>query len=125
MRLAEKNYGEAKGELLAALTLRPGDPEATNTFCWAAILSGSGREDTLHRMEAVMSAPVLRSPPLQDTLGVLLGEKSRPAEAEEVFAEAQRRCEQRDPACAPAVQQDLREHREALRVRRLAPAAAR
>jgi Tfp pilus assembly protein PilF len=121
VRLAEKRYDQARKEYLAALALRPADPEATNNLAWAAILSGRGQEDALRRMEAVMSTPAHRSPPLLDTFGVLLGELARPAEAEEVFAEAERRCDQPDPACTEAVRQELREHREALRVRRLGP----
>jgi Flp pilus assembly protein TadD len=119
VRLAEKRYDKARKEYLAALTLRPGDPEATNNLAWAAILSGRGQEDALRRMQAVMSTPAHRTPPLLDTLGVLLGELSRPAEAEEAFAEAERRCDQPDPACTEAVRRELREHREALRVRGL------
>ena len=129
IRLAEKNYGKAKKEYLAALELRPGDPEATNNLCWAAIFTGSGLEDALRRMEAVMSAPAQRSPPLLDTLGVLLGELFRPSEAEAAFAEAQLRCEERHPLCTEAVREELREHREALRIRRpdqrVAPSPAR
>ena len=124
VRLAEKRYDKAGREYLAALAVRPGDPEATNNLAWTAILSGRGREDALRRMESVMSTPAHRSPPLLDTLGVLLGELSRHAEAEEVFAEAERRCDQPDPACTEAVRQEVREHREALRVRRLAPTGA-
>lgn len=123
VRLAEKHYGKARKEYLAALHLRPGDPAATNNLCWAAILSGSGRQDALRRMEAVLATPAHRTPPLLDTLGVLLGELSRPSEAEDVFAEARRRCEEKDPACTDAVRQDLREHGEALRVHRPAPIA--
>jgi Tfp pilus assembly protein PilF len=121
VRLAEKRYGTAKEEYLAALELRPGDAEATNNLCWAAILSGRGREDALRRMEAVMSTLAHRSPPLLDTLGVLLGALSRTAEAEDAFAEADLRCEQKHPACTEVVRQELREHREALRVRPQVP----
>lgn len=124
VRLAEKRYGQARAEYLAALELRPGDPQATNNLCWAAILSGRGREEALRRMEAVMSIPAQRSTPLMDTLGVLLGELSRTSAAEDVFAEAQLRCVQQDPDCTEAVRQELREHREALRIRCLTPAGA-
>lgn len=117
VRLAEKRFDRAREAYLAALALRPGDPEATNNLCWAAILSGKGLDDALARMQAVLSVPAQRTPPLLDTLGVLLGELTRPAEAEAVFAEAEARCAQRDPACTEAVRQELEAHREALRAR--------
>jgi tetratricopeptide (TPR) repeat protein len=123
VRLAEKRYDRAGKEYLAALALRPGDPEATNNLAWAAILSGSGREEALRRMEAVLAASEHRSPPLLDTFGVLLGELSRPDEAELAFAEARRRCEEKDPACTEDVSRELDEHREALRARRPPTAA--
>jgi len=119
VRLAEKRYDKARKEYLTALGLRPGDPEATNNLVWAAILSGRGREDALRRMEAVMTTPAHRTPPLLDTLGVLLGELARPAEAEAAFAEAELRCGEQDPSCTEEVRRELREHREALRVRGL------
>ena len=122
VRLAEKRYGEAREEYLRALVLRPGDPEATNNLAWAAILSGTGREDALRRMEAVLSDDARRSAPLLDTLGVLLGELSRPAEAEEVFAEALSRCGAGNPECTESVKEEILEHREALRARFREPA---
>src|SRR5512139_156283 len=103
VRLARKRYDEARREYLAALELRPADPEATNNLAWAAILSGKDLEDALRRMEAVLANPKRRSPPLLDTLGVLLGGFSRPVEAERAFAEAERMCDARDPACTDAV----------------------
>lgn len=124
VRLGEKRYESARAEYLEALELRPGNPEATNNLCWAAILSGSRREEALRRLEAVLSAPEHRTPPLLDTLGVLLGELSRVAEAEGAFAEAQRRCEQGDPACTDAVREEIRAHLQELRARPLAPAGA-
>jgi tetratricopeptide (TPR) repeat protein len=123
VRLAQERYGEARQEYLAALALRPADPEATNNLAWAAIRSGGDREDALRRMEAVLAGPERGSPPLLDTLGVLLGELSRPAEAERTFAEAERMCGSGDPACTDAVKAEIREHREALRSRFPAPAA--
>jgi tetratricopeptide (TPR) repeat protein len=122
VRLAQKRYGEARQEYLAALELRPGDPEATNNLAWAAIFSGKDREDALRRMEAALANPKRRSPPLLDTLGVLLGELSRPLEAERAFAEAERMCGAGDPACTEAVAKEIREHREAVRNRFPAPA---
>jgi tetratricopeptide (TPR) repeat protein len=122
VRLAQKRYGEARQEYLAALELRPGDPEATNNLAWAAIFSGKDREDALRRMEAVLANPKRRSPPLLDTLGVLLGELSRPLEAERAFAEAERMCGAGDPACPDGVAKEIREHREAVRNRFPAPA---
>jgi tetratricopeptide (TPR) repeat protein len=124
VRLAETRYDAAREEYLEALSLRPGDPEATNNLAWAAILSGSGREDALRRMKAVLSDPSRRSPVLLDTVGVLLGLLSLPAEAEEAFGEALRLCDEGDPACTETVREEIREHREALRGRRLDPAAA-
>jgi len=124
VRLAEKRYDAAREEFLKALELRPGDPEASNNLSWAAILSGVGLEEALQRMEAVLSDAARRSPPLLDTLGVLLGELSRLADAESVFAEAQGRCDAGDPACTESVRAEIREHRDALRSRRPAPAAA-
>ncbi len=124
VRLAEKRYGDARKAYLAALELRRGDPEATNNLCWVAILSGNGREDALRRLEAVMVVPAHRSPPLLDTLGVLLGALSRLSDAEDAFAEAELRCGQRDPGCTEAVREDIRKHREDLRVRLPAPAGA-
>jgi len=117
VRLAQGRYDAAREEYLAALELRPADPAATNNLAWAAILSGKEREDALRRMEAVLANPKRRSPPLLDTLGVLLGEFSRPVEAGRAFAEAERMCGAGDPACTDAVAKEIREHREALRKR--------
>ena len=122
VRLAQKRYDAAREEYLQGLALRPADPEATNNLAWAAILSGKEREDALRRMESVLAVAKNRSPPLLDTLGVLLGELSRPAEAERAFAEAERMCGAGDPACTEAVAKEIREHRETLRVRFPAPA---
>jgi len=122
VRLAEKRYEAAREEYLEALSLRPGDPEATNNLAWAAMDSGSGREDALRRLRAVLADASRRSPPLLDTYGVLLGELSLPAEAEEAFAEAQRRCDAGDPACTESVQREILEHREALRAQQPDPA---
>jgi Flp pilus assembly protein TadD len=122
VRLARKQYDAAREEYLEALALRPADPVATNNLAWAAILSGKEREDALRRMESVLANPKRRSPPLLDTLGVLLGEFSRPVEAERAFAEAERMCGAGDPACTDPVAKEIREHRETLRVRFPAPA---
>jgi Flp pilus assembly protein TadD len=124
VRLAEKRYDAAREEYLKALELRPGDPEAANNLAWAAILSGSGREDALRRMEAVLSDAARRTPALLDTLGVLLGGLSRPDEADKAFAEALSRCVAGGPDCAEAVRAEILEHRDALRARRAAPPAA-
>jgi tetratricopeptide (TPR) repeat protein len=121
-RLAGKRYDAAREEYLKALELRPGSPEATNNLAWTAILSGVEREDALRRMEAVLADAARRSPPLLDTLGVLLGELARPSEAESAFAEAMARCEGGDPVCTEAVLADLREHRKSLRARFPVPA---
>jgi tetratricopeptide (TPR) repeat protein len=115
VRLAEKRYDAARDEYRKALDLRPGSPEATNNLAWAAILSGSGREDALRRMETVLSDPALRSPPLLDTLGVLYGGLGRAPDAEDAFAEALRKCEAGDSACTESVRKEVLEHRDALR----------
>ena len=122
VRLAQKRYDAAREEYLEALALRPDEPGATNNLAWAAILSGKEREDALRRMESVLESPNHRSPPLLDTLGVLLGEFSRPVEAEQAFAEAERMCAAGEPACTDAVAKEIREHREALRMRFPVPA---
>jgi tetratricopeptide (TPR) repeat protein len=124
VRLSEKRYADAREEYLKALGLRPGEPEATNNLAWAAIRSGTGREDALRRMEAVLSVPAHRSPPLLDTLGVLLGEFSRDSEAGAAFAEGLRRCDAGDPACTESVRMELREHAESLRAREGTPGGA-
>lgn len=124
VHLAEGRHDRARDAYRAALALRPGDPDATNNLAWAAILSGSGREDALRRMEAVTADPARRTPPLLDTLGVLLGELSRPADAGAAFAEARLRCEEKHPDCTEAVSREIDEHREALRAGRPSPGAA-
>ncbi len=124
VRLAGKRYADARDEYLKALDLRPGEPVATNNLAWAAILSGEGMGEALRRMEAVMSVPGRRTPPLLDTLGVLLGELSRDSEAEAAFAEGLRRCDAGDPACPEGVRRELHEHAEALRARGRVPAGA-
>jgi Tfp pilus assembly protein PilF len=124
VRLAEKRYDAARQEYFEALSLRPGDAEATNNLAWAAILSGSGREEALRRMEAVLAEPARRTVPLLDTLGVLLGDLSRRREAEAAFAEAVRACDRGDPACTEAVRAEIRSHQEALRTTLRSPAGA-
>ncbi len=123
VRLAEKRYDAAREEYLKALAIRPGDPEAVNNLSWAAILSGDGLADALRRMEEVLSDAARRSPPLLDTLGVLFGALSRPADAEGAFAEALARCDAGDPACAEPVRAEILRHRDDLRARRPAGAA--
>jgi len=115
VRLAEKRYADAREEYLKALELRPGAPEATNNLAWAAIYSGNGREDALRRMEAVLAEPTRRSPPLLDTLGVLLGTLSRATEAEAAFDEGLRRCDAGDADCTEGVRNELTGHAAALR----------
>jgi tetratricopeptide (TPR) repeat protein len=118
VRLAEKRYDAARGEYLEALEIRPGDPEAVNNLSWAAILSGDGLADALRRMEAVLSDESRRSPPLLDTLGVLLGALSRPADAENAFAEALARCDAGGAECADPVRAEILRHRDELRAGR-------
>ena len=120
VRLAEKRYDAAKEEYLKALELRPGDPQVANNLAWAAIFSGSGREDALSRLEAALSDRSRRLPPFLDTLGVLLGEVARVSEANEIFIEALARCDAADPSCTEAVRAELNEHRKALAGRRIA-----
>lgn len=139
VRLEEKEYGEARGEYLKALALRPADPEATNNLAWAAILSGDGREDALRRLDAVLAARESRHPPrdgltpsLLDTRGVLLTRLARFAEAESAFARAEAACLAPDnppgtgdtsfpPGCPEPVLREIRAHREALRTSLPAP----
>jgi tetratricopeptide (TPR) repeat protein len=121
VRLAQKRYDAAREEYLKALDRVPGDAGATNNLAWAAIYAGNGLDDALRRLESAMKDPASRTPPLLDTLGVLLGELSRDAEAAGAFAEGERRCEAGDPACTPSVRSELREHADALRRRRGAP----
>jgi tetratricopeptide (TPR) repeat protein len=124
VRLAEKRYDAARDEYRKALDLRPGSPEATNNLAWAAILSGSGREEALRRMETVLSDPARRSPPLLDTLGVLYGELGRAPEAEAAFSEALGKCEAGDSACTGSVREEVVQHRDVLRRRPGAPPGA-
>lgn len=115
VRLAEKRYDAARDEYGKALALRPGDPEATNNLAWAAIRSGSGLKEATRGMEDVLSDPARRSPPLLDTLGVLLGAVGRVPEAKDAFDEALRKCASGDPSCTEAVRRETMEHRDALR----------
>jgi len=115
VRLAEKRYDAARDEYRKALALRPGNPEATNNLAWAAIRSGSGLEEALRGIEAVLSDPARRSPPYLDTLGVLLGALGRSAEAKALLDEALRKCESGDPSCTEAVRRETTEHRDDLR----------
>jgi len=131
VRLAEKRYGEARGEYLAALSLRPADPEATNNLAWAAILSGNDREEALRRVDSVLAAREARPPPgdgltpsLLDTRGVLLTRLARFAEAESAFARAEAACLASgahpetggapSPVCPESVLLEIRAHREEL-----------
>ena len=133
VRLAQKEYGEAREEYLEALALRPADPEATNNLAWAAILSGDGLEEALRRLDTVLAARESSPPPvdgltpsLLDTRGVLLTRLARFAEAESAFARAEAACLSPDnppgtgvpslsPGCPEPVLREIRAHREALR----------
>lgn len=124
VRLAKREYPEAKREYREALDLQPGSPEAVNNLAWAAILSGTEMEDAEARMEAVLASEEHRTPPLLDTLGVLRKRLRRP-DAGEAFAEAERRClairndagsaggtpAEGRPECPDAVLEEIREHR--------------
>jgi len=132
--LAKKEYGKAREEYLLALELRPGDAEATNNLSWAAIFSGEGIDETLARMEAVVSGPGGRQPVFLDTLGVLRMRANRPGEAEEAFALAETLCRQAgaasrgdvngDPPCPEEVLREIGAHREELRRRFPSPPPA-
>lgn len=141
VRLAEKRYGEARREYLAALSLRPADPEATNNLAWAAILSGNDREEALRRVDAVLAAREAHPPPgdgltpsLLDTRGVLLTRLARFAEAESAFERAEAAClapgdlpgtggSTPSPACPESVLLEIRAHREELGNVRPSPSA--
>lgn len=122
VRMARKEYREAGEEYRQALSLVPGHPVASNNLAWAAILSGTGMEDAAARMEAVLAAEEHRPPPLLDTLGVLRMRLRRPG-AEDLFAEAERRCLAAPAECPDAVLAEIREHREELSGRSPSPPA--
>ncbi|OGP32995.1 MAG: hypothetical protein A2X88_06180 [Deltaproteobacteria bacterium GWC2_65_14] len=136
VRMERKEYREAGEEYRKALSLHPGHPGASNNLAWAAILSGTGLEDAAARMEAVLAAEEHRTPPLLDTMGVLRMKLHRPG-AEEVFAEAERRClairgnagsggetpAAGRPECPDAVLTEIREHRKELSGRFPSPPA--
>jgi len=127
VRVAKREYREAMEEYREALTLRPGHPEASNNFAWAAILSGTELENAAARMEAVLSKEEHRTPPLLDTLGVLRMRLHRPGAAQ-AFEEAERRCLAARsgtasggeaaavgrPDCPDEVLREIREHRAEL-----------
>jgi tetratricopeptide (TPR) repeat protein len=113
--LAKKEYGKARAEYREALSVRPGDPEATNNLAWVAILSGEEREDAAARMEAVLSRQGNRTATLLDTIGVLRMHMGQPAVAEESFADAERLClEEGEPGCPGDVLREIRDHRAEL-----------
>ncbi len=133
VRLAEKKYSEAREEYAKALELRPGDPEATNNLAWAAIHSGTGVEEALRGLDAVLSGREKGSPPadrltpsLLDTRGVLLTRLHRAAEAVAAFDRAEAAClapgagsGTRDggspSGCTEDVLREIRTHREEAR----------
>lgn len=111
-RLAKKEYGKARDDYLKALSIRPGDPEATNNLAWTAIFSGEEKEDAAARMEASLSRQENRTPTLLDTNGVLRMHMGQPAAAEESFAEAERLClEEGSSRCPEDVLREIRDHR--------------
>lgn len=125
LSLAEKKYEAARGEYLAALDIRPNDPEATNNLAWAAIYSGKGIEEALTRMEAAASSPGGRRPAVLDTLGVLRMHAGRSAAADEAFALAVEMCAGTVPGsregaegvlpCSEAERREIEGHRAELR----------
>jgi Flp pilus assembly protein TadD len=131
VRLSEKRYEAARAEYLRALELRPADAEATNNLAWVAILSGSGREEALRRLEALVAARNATSPQadgltpvLLDTRGVLLDRLGRRPEADTAFAQAEAAClalgvpagpDAPTARCPDAVLEEIRKHREELR----------
>jgi Tfp pilus assembly protein PilF len=113
--LAKKEYGKARAAYRKALSVRPGDPEATNNLAWAAILSGEAREDAAARMEAILSREGNRTATFLDTIGVLRMHMGQQAVAEESFAEAERLClEEGEPGCPGDVLREIRDHRAEL-----------
>ncbi len=110
--LAKKEYGKARREYRKALTIRPGDPEATNNLAWTAILSGEQREEAEEGMETLLSRPENRRATLYDTLGVLRTRLGKLAAAEEAFAEAERLClEAERDECSEETLREIRDHR--------------
>jgi len=129
VRLAQKRYGDARGEYLRALEMRPGDLDAENNLAWVAILSGEGIPGALPRLEAAVAAAPSRPPPVLDTLGVLRMRANRPEAAEAAFAEAESACAALrsgggDAACPEATLLEIRGHRRELRDRFPGPAHA-
>jgi Tfp pilus assembly protein PilF len=132
VRLARKEYEQAREEYLRALEVRPGDAEATNNLAWAALSSGEGIDDALARMEAVVAGPGGRRAELLDTLGVLRMRANRPESAAEAFALAEMLCgrsgdaprgeDQAGPPCPEGVRREIGEHRLELRKRFPSPA---
>jgi tetratricopeptide (TPR) repeat protein len=110
-RLAKKEYGKAEEEYRKALSIRPGDPEATNNLAWASIFSGERMEEALANMEAVLSRPGNRTATLLDTLGVLRKRLGRTLAAEEAFAEAEALC-LGERECSAETLREIRDHRE-------------
>ncbi len=119
VRLARKQYGEARREYLRALDVRPGDLDAENNLAWVAILSGDGIDDALRRLEAVLAAGASRPPPVLDTLGALRMRAGRTEGAGAAFAEAEGLCEalrvrDGEAGCAEGTLREIREHRREL-----------
>ena len=119
VRLAQKRYGDARGEYLRALERRPGDLDAENNLAWVAILSGEGIEGALARLEAAVAAAPSRPPPVLDTLGVLRMRANRPEDAAAAFAEAEDACEairfrEGEAGCPEATLLEIRGHRREL-----------
>jgi Flp pilus assembly protein TadD len=116
--LAEKDYGKARAEYLEALDLKPGDIEAINNLAWASLLSETGVEEALERVEKVVGSAGAHSATLLDTLGVLRMRTGRPEEAARAFALADGLCENASPpreeTCPPGVRRELEEHRREL-----------
>lgn len=119
VRLAQKRYGDARGEYLRALERRPGDLDAENNLAWVAILSGEGIEGALSRLTAAVAVASSRPPPVLDTLGVLRMRANRPEDAAAAFAEAEDACEairfrEGEAGCPEATLLEIRGHRREL-----------
>lgn len=122
VRLAQKNYGEARREYLRALDARPGDLDAENNLAWAAVLSGERIDGAISRLEGALASSPSRPPAVLDTLGVLRMRAGRLEDAAAALTEAEAACEalragSGEAGCAEATLREIRDHRRDLDAR--------